>query len=48
MPTNRYGIEQNNATNRYGIDTQSQTAADRLGLDYGNSQANYWLRSQGL
>jgi hypothetical protein len=46
--TQRYNINTSNETQRYGIDSNAQTAANRLGLDYGNSQADYWLRSQGL
>lgn len=46
--TQRYGINESAATSRYGIDSAANTAANRLGLDYGNSQADYWLRSQGL
>jgi hypothetical protein len=46
--TQRYGIATSADTQKYGIDTTANTAANRLGLDYANSQADYWLRSQGL
>lgn len=38
----------NDATNRYGISTQAQTASDRLGFDIGNSDMNYYLRTNNL
>lgn len=46
--TQRYGIDSGAATQRYGIDTNASTAANRLGLDYANSQSDYYLRANGL